>query len=340
MTRCLDLFKSSLISALDRNYFLDRWISDNSMVTIIKNNYNLEFINKSYINKYIQITYLQEYHRFDYFIHKLKNEENIIINKTSFYYFSKKSESPRYFSTKKEWQHVYNTFRVLRCSNQQLTTTNTKRKRISIRTDNITLNYYSDDSSEVPNIITPPNFRSKLTICDVIGDYYTSSEGKILFNCPTDETVYYCLSRRIDHFELILNNKVSLSSIINRAKEKDCELNSHQTILMLHRMQYLKFSYLFMLEKTSNGKNSTYNSCCKRAIEHMRKNCGINIITNERILMKWNRTYRISEIFPHPNTNIQHGYTNQSEFLESFPEVKIMMHKWANENLERLNCEN
>lgn len=120
----------------------------------------------------------------------------------------------------------------------------------------------------MPNIITPPNFRNRLTICDIIGDYYTSSEGKILFNCPTDETVYDCLSRRIDHFELILNNKVSISSIVNKAREKDCELDSNQTILMLHRMQYLRFSY------------------------------------------------RISEIFPHPNTNIQHGHTNQSEFLE------------------------
>ena len=75
MTRLLDLFKSSLLSALDRKYFVDRWISDNSLVTNMKNNYNLQFISKSYINKYIQITYLQEYHRFDHFIHKLKDDQ-------------------------------------------------------------------------------------------------------------------------------------------------------------------------------------------------------------------------------------------------------------------------
>ena len=61
----------------------------------------------------------------------------------------------------------------------------------------------------------------------------------------------------------------------------------------------------------------------------MRKNCGVNIIANERILMKWNNTYCVGEVFPHPNNNIQHRYTSQFEFLESFPETKIIIHKWA-----------
>ena len=311
MTRLLDLFKSSLLSALDRKYFVDRWISDNSMVTILKNNYNLQFISKSYINKYIQITYLQEYHRFDYFIHKLKDEENVIINKTSFYYFSKSSTTPRYFSTKKEWQQIYDNFRVLRCyTNQQLT----NRKRTEIQM-NISLNSYSDDDESTdssPNIITPPAFRKRLSIVDIIGDYFTSPEAKLLFKCRKNETVYDCLSRRIDVFESVINNKSDISSIVNKAMEKDCQLNSHQTILIYNRMQYLKFSYLFMLDRDSN---STYSSCCKKAIQHMRENCGVNIIKNHKILMRWNRIFRLDEVFPHPNSNIQHGNTYHSDFL-------------------------
>ena len=45
---------------------------------------------------------------------------------------------------------------------------------MSIRTDNIDLNYYSNDSSEIPKIDTPPNVRRKLTICNIIGNYYNS----------------------------------------------------------------------------------------------------------------------------------------------------------------------
>ena len=93
MMRKLDLFKSTLISALDRSYFLDCWISDKSLVTILNNNYDLDFINMYCVNKYIQVVYL-EYKRFNYFIHKLKNRNNIIINKTSFNYFTKSSSTP------------------------------------------------------------------------------------------------------------------------------------------------------------------------------------------------------------------------------------------------------
>ena len=48
----------------------------------------------------------------------------------------------------------------------------------------------------------------------------------------------------------------------------------------------------------------------------------------------------MDEIFPHPNINIQMGNTYNSEFLESFLEVKIMIKKWANANLDKVNCKN
>ncbi len=51
----LDIFKCSLNSALlDMNYFLECWIiSDNSLVRLLAQNYQLDFINKGYVNKYI-----------------------------------------------------------------------------------------------------------------------------------------------------------------------------------------------------------------------------------------------------------------------------------------------
>ena len=56
--------------------------------------------------------------------------------------------------------------------------------------------------------------------------------------------------------------------------------------------------------------------------------------------MKWNRSYRLNEKFPHPNINIEIGNTYHSEFIEAFPEIKLMIKKWANTNLDTLNCEN
>ena len=51
-----------------------------------------------------------------------------------------------------------------------------------------------------------------------------------------------------------------------------------------------------------------------------------------RTIKRWNH---IMFSKSNTNTNIQHGKTNRSELLESFPDVKIMIHKWTNKNLER-----
>ncbi len=41
----------------------------------------------------------------------------------------------------------------------------------------------------------------------------------------------------------------------------------------------------------------------------MEVNNGVSIINNYEVLMKWNRTFRLDEIFPHTNINIQIGQT-------------------------------
>ena len=47
------IFRCYFISALERNYFTERWIGDQTLVTILKNDHNLEFVSKRYINKHI-----------------------------------------------------------------------------------------------------------------------------------------------------------------------------------------------------------------------------------------------------------------------------------------------
>ena len=129
----LDLFKSSLKSALDRKYFLDRWISDHSLSTIIVQKYQLDFVNKGYVNKYINKAYLQEYKCYDYSMHRLKNAKNEIITKTSFYYFTKNSNVPKFFTNKNEWQQIYDNFRLLMFDFVGIETTTTAIKILAPR---------------------------------------------------------------------------------------------------------------------------------------------------------------------------------------------------------------
>ena len=45
------------------------------------------------------------------------------------------------------------------------------------------------------------------TIVDKIGNYFSSPEALILFNCRDNEMVDDCLSRRIDMFDDVINHK-------------------------------------------------------------------------------------------------------------------------------------
>ncbi len=156
----LDLFQSCLSSALDRRYFVDKWVRDHSLVQSLNQDYNWDFMNKNYLNKYI-------------------------------------------------------------------------------------------------NLVTPPPTNNKrLTdIQNLVGTiFFHTKEAKVLLNCRNDKTVYNCLSRRVNHFNLILNNEVNISTIVNKADKKDCELNPQQTTLMLHhrRSQNIKCDKTVFI----------YVSCC------------------------------------------------------------------------------
>ena len=104
-----DLFKSCVISALNRSYMLDKWIGDKSLVTILQNDYNLDFINKRYINRYLPNLSLNEhkcYHiRINNIINNYNNRTNVI-----FYHITKATNVPKTLSTRLEWQKVYNNF--------------------------------------------------------------------------------------------------------------------------------------------------------------------------------------------------------------------------------------
>ena len=80
-------------------------------------------------------------------------------------------------------------------------------------------------SSSYDNVksVTPPSTNNK-RITDIQNlvrtNFFETRKVKILFNCRNNETNYDCLSRRVDHFNLILNNEVNISTIVNKANKK------------------------------------------------------------------------------------------------------------------------
>ena len=59
----------------------------------------------------------------------------------------------------------------------------------------------------------------KTSVCNIIGDYFNSTEVTLLF-CPQDnESVEDYLSRHIDVFDNILNNKIDVSFIVKKGRQ-------------------------------------------------------------------------------------------------------------------------
>ena len=95
-----DLFKtSSTVSAFNRSYLLDTSIDDKSIITIIQNDYNQDFVNKRHINIYSPYLYLNNYKFYNIRINNIINNDN---NKTNviFYHITKATIVPKTFSTR------------------------------------------------------------------------------------------------------------------------------------------------------------------------------------------------------------------------------------------------
>ena len=159
-----------------------------------------------------------------------------------------------------------------------------------------------------------------------------------MFNCRKDESAYDCLTRRIDKFDAILNNKENIASIVNKAADDNCKLNENQLMTMSQRILFLRKAYLFILE-SDTSKPISFQDCCKKSIEFYHKMSGFKLINNPRILMNWNQTFRKHEKFPHPNYCIEMGKAYVPLLLETFPEAKMKLKKWINRNVGSISCE-
>ena len=171
--------------------------------------------------------------------------------------------------------------------------------------------------------MTRPSTKQKLSIANLIDNYFSSNDANILFNCTVNEIVNDCLTRRIDCFDEIINRKLDISKIVNKEKTNDCEMRDNQKVLMMQRMQYLRCAYHNLVECNINQRIK-FSDCCKKGRKQMEM-VGVRLINNYQIIMRWNRVFRQEEYFPHPNPYVENriiGLTNQF-YLNFFPHVKI-----------------
>ena len=174
-------------------------------------------------------------------------------------------------------------------------------------------------------------------IDDVIGNFFDDTKARQLFGCRVRESVDDCLTRRIGMFNDVLNNHSSISSIVNRAEEKDCQLDSEDVVKIIQKVHYLKRAYQHVLKK-NHEVDFNFRNCCQKSINDLSE-FDFTLIKHPAVLMKYNRIFRVYEKLPHPKLHIQLGRKFDSPFLLAFPDAKMMLREWAIDNLSVLTCE-
>ena len=164
-------------------------------------------------------------------INAIKKSDNRLTN-VIFYHFSKSTIIPRHLSTRIEWQQVYNNFRIL-CS------------PTSKRNNNVLREINTINSVCIESTISKVN--KKKNIHDEIGNYFNCSEATNLFRPWNNKSIEDCLSRYIDLLDEILNEKINISTIINKANEENCQWNKRQYLHIYQRINYLRIAYLNIL---------------------------------------------------------------------------------------------
>ena len=124
----------------------------------------------------------------------------------------------------------------------------------------------------------------------------------ILFNPQNDESVEFCLSKRIDLFDDILNNKVEISTIVNKAYGIDCQLNVKQHVIIIQRVLYLRMEYFLV---TDLNQPTSFKVCCENAIKNEWDWHQCNKILPDN--NAGNRVFRKHEFFSHPNYYVEMG---------------------------------
>ena len=311
---------------LERHFYMDRWIGDETLLSILQTQFQLKHINKRYLNMYLQNIVIKS-------IKSTRHiEENINFNGTRrrrayFYFFTASQINPTKLS-RDQFIHCYFNTPVMRINNQ-------RKKRSALVDISHSVNNNQNTNNNNAVIVSPPTTRRRITITDVIGNWFTSKIAKKLFSINQNETVYHCLSRRIDIFNGVLSGQKCISTIVNKASKEDGKLSHTQIIRFIHKIQGLKFAYLDVL---SNFPNQPVNfaTCCYNSIVKL-KELSYDSVTNSKNIMSWNRIFRKNEKFPHPNIYVEMGKTYQPQLLEAFPETKIALRQWATVNLSTLN---
>jgi hypothetical protein len=177
-------------------------------------------------------------------------------------------------------------------------------------------------------IITPPVLPSRPPLLHGTGIYWESTEADKLFNASQDENAH----SRIQDMIVVLENATKLPLV---GYKSIIEGHDADDTLSEYRKHDIQMKALYLLAAYKEAKEEmpfkTWSKCCRDAIESMSK-AGINYISNDHVLQRWNIEFRKDKMF-HPKCRAKHDLP---PFLEAHPCVVSSMKQFGRANLSDL----
>ena len=97
--------------------------------------------------------------------------------------------------------------------------------------------------------IISPDIKNKkrIQLINEIGSYFGCIRTKNIFGCKAEESVYDCLSNRIDLLDDVMKNNIPISLIIKKSDQNSDEFSPEQVNTTIHRAEYLRLTYMNVL---------------------------------------------------------------------------------------------
>jgi hypothetical protein len=109
---------------------------------------------------------------------------------------------------------------------------------------------------------------------------------------------------------------------------------SHSDVFVLRQKSlYLSRAYEVALDKMPFAN---WNDCCQQAVDEL-STFGFALATSSRTIATWNKSFRRSALFPHPNPLVASGIAVENPIFTYFPEAKEKLVTFARENLDDRN---
>jgi hypothetical protein len=149
--------------------------------------------------------------------------------------------------------------------------------------------------------------------------------------------VYERLKDRIRLLSEVQRSEDGYKRFVSDIEKK--QLTSKQIFLFRKKCLYLRTAYVIALKKLGHNKNTWVNTCCKEAVE-MLAYVGLDYTLDPKRVSVWNRLFRRSGKFSHPNNYVANGIKQpKPKIFALFPQAVAMVNEFVLRRLDHITSE-